>query len=433
MEIKKSTSSSKHKRVLSKRFMGLIEYSHIDIIDLCTKEIFSYPFSSENLAELYALINEGLDISDVKCFKTFVQIAHSASDLADDNVPIKLVETLDNGFRWMNGWLANRGKEIFEHFETISASRQWVDHRYCQTPMLPEATFRKALFILETFAPERVLLIGDDDLLSIAMLIVNNNVKIDVLEIDSQLCRFIHTHLPNDAIKRVKLINKSIFESIDELATNCYDIVAAETISHYASMLTFVSKAVDAVKIGGRVIIPPVTSVRHSSMTKRIVNELGLEVEFHSIGFGNYMNEYYELAPFRTDLLTARRTSFSTKLPFQLKERCQDQMYRELEQITYDYDVEVIVGHTNDALEKLSTQIRHFFIVNNHNTHFSSEWNLQVFDCKQCLIYICHNRATDRAVLHIRNSSYLNKNALYQLLTKEIIAHNVRILPRSIS
>ncbi|PIU56666.1 MAG: hypothetical protein COS89_05750 [Deltaproteobacteria bacterium CG07_land_8_20_14_0_80_38_7] len=60
--------------------------------------------------------------------------------------------------------------------------------------------------MLDTLNPKKILLIGDDDLLSIAISLIDSSIQQDVIEIDCELCKFIKKHVlyPSE----VRVINR---------------------------------------------------------------------------------------------------------------------------------------------------------------------------------------------------------------------------------
>jgi hypothetical protein len=71
--------------------------------------------------------------------------------------------------------------------------RPAMKHRYEQQFCIPLTTQHRARLIIETMKPgSRVLVLGDDDLVSLALVHMTDQLKVDVLELDEDLVAFLH-------------------------------------------------------------------------------------------------------------------------------------------------------------------------------------------------------------------------------------------------
>jgi len=136
-------------------------------------------------------------------FSSYPQFLSSKEELHSKNIVLDKIKNLDKTYAWLR---PNNDDDLIHQFELICAKRRLINHRYCQTPLLPESTIRKAKYILDTLNPKKILLIGDDDLLSIAISLIDSSIQQDVIEIDCELCKFIKKHVlyPSE----VRVINR---------------------------------------------------------------------------------------------------------------------------------------------------------------------------------------------------------------------------------
>lgn len=71
--------------------------------------------------------------------------------------------------------------------------RPAMKHRYEQQFCIPLTTQQRAQLIIDTMKPgSRVLVLGDDDLVSLALVHMTDQLQIDVLELDQDLVAFLH-------------------------------------------------------------------------------------------------------------------------------------------------------------------------------------------------------------------------------------------------
>lgn len=291
---------------LNPRMIMLLEYSYLELIDVITRERIRFGLQSKDYTYEDVLCVLGDNFEHIKKnvksdFTDYISVVEVNCEKSDQIFnKLRLVDSSVNIHM-------STGEDYLLAFEKISAKRRLLNHRYFQTPMLPESTMRKAEFITDRLKPNRILLIGDDDLLSVALNMLNPQLAIDVIEIDQWLCKFLTSELSGR--QGIRVFNQSIFDSIRHVKNNYYDVACAETISAYEPMIVFLAKAMDATTKEGFIIFPPVSNGSTNRLVKKISTLLDLKIVARSNRFGFYLDEYFDLAQFSTDLVVAQKAS----------------------------------------------------------------------------------------------------------------------------
>ena len=124
--------------------------------------------------------------------------------------------------------------------------RLWHAHRklfvfeFGQTPCLPETVLCRVQLATETLpAQAKVLLIGDDDLMCLAL--AEMGFEVTVVDIDPALIDFIHHRCQTDGIQ-VDARVQDLLQPIPEDMRGCFDLVITDPMSFEGCLVPFVSR-----------------------------------------------------------------------------------------------------------------------------------------------------------------------------------------------
>ena len=97
--------------------------------------------------------------------------------------------------------------------------------RYEQQFCIPHTTQRRAELMIERMKPgSRVLVLGDDDLVSLALLQFSDDLQVDVLELDVDLVAF----LKEKGGERLTVLEHNLRHGVPDSMKNCYDAVTTD-------------------------------------------------------------------------------------------------------------------------------------------------------------------------------------------------------------
>jgi hypothetical protein len=103
--------------------------------------------------------------------------------------------------------------------------RPAMKHRYEQQFCIPLTTQQRARLIIETMKPgSRVLVLGDDDLVSLALIHMTDELEIDVLELDEDLVKFLH----EKGGERLTVLEHNLRYGVPDSMKKAYDCVTTD-------------------------------------------------------------------------------------------------------------------------------------------------------------------------------------------------------------
>ncbi|CUS84318.1 hypothetical protein JGI3_01387 [Candidatus Kryptobacter tengchongensis] len=140
-------------------------------------------------------------------------------------------------------------QKIFETYKNIVKNRPLPSIEYDQGFISAEDAMRRAIFMYERGDIENkaVFILGDDDLVSIAIGLLGVSRKITVLEIDKRLTDFI-----NDVSKEynlnIKTITHDVLDSFPKKEMNKYDTFLTDPVETLEGFILFTYRCMQALK-----------------------------------------------------------------------------------------------------------------------------------------------------------------------------------------
>lgn len=103
--------------------------------------------------------------------------------------------------------------------------RPAMKHRYEQQFCIPLTTQQRARKIIDSMKPgSRVLVLGDDDLVSLALIHMTDQLKVDVLELDEDLVKFLH----DKGGERLTVLEHNLRYGVPDSMKHAYDCVTTD-------------------------------------------------------------------------------------------------------------------------------------------------------------------------------------------------------------
>lgn len=125
--------------------------------------------------------------------------------------------------------------------------RPAMKHRYEQQFCIPLTTQHRARLIAETMKPgSRVLVLGDDDLVSLALVHLTDQLQVDVLELDEDLVAFLH----EKGKGRFKVLECNLRYGVPDEMKKAYDCVTTDPPYAKEGMRFFLECARDSLAEG---------------------------------------------------------------------------------------------------------------------------------------------------------------------------------------
>ena len=141
---------------------------------------------------------------------------------------------------------------ILEEFKKIAATRPKPTADFDQGYIRPEDLMQRLAFIYERGDLEgaRVAIIGDDDLLSIAMALTGLPEQVDVFEIDDRLINFINS-VAKEKNLSIKAHKFDVRHEIGEEYIGKYDTFVTDPVETIPGITLFLSRAASTLKEKG--------------------------------------------------------------------------------------------------------------------------------------------------------------------------------------
>lgn len=125
--------------------------------------------------------------------------------------------------------------------------RPAMKHRYEQQYCIPLTTGARAKLIKDSVKPGgRVLILGDDDLVSLALVGLTDELKIDVLELDEDLVAFLH----EKGGDRLTVLEHNLRNGVPDSMKKAYDLVTTDPPYAQDGMRFFLECARDSLAEG---------------------------------------------------------------------------------------------------------------------------------------------------------------------------------------
>ncbi|MEW5851065.1 MAG: bis-aminopropyl spermidine synthase family protein [Myxococcota bacterium] len=237
-------------------------------------------------------------------FLELQQAGFAAEDLdpVDPDV-VQQLSLLGNGFSWhLDG--CPRADKLVDLVRRAHAQRKVVDLTFGQASCIPESAVLRCWQLTRARkGPQRVLLIGDDDLLCLPLARMGH--KVTVLDIDGMLVEFIERLARAEKLKADARVQDVRDPLPDELAGR-FDAVMMDPMSYEPCLMAFMCRATNALKRNGtlyccvhplaRQLFEDVVG-RHPLRLERCLYELSV---YYYEGF---LENWY-----RSDLYALRRT-----------------------------------------------------------------------------------------------------------------------------
>ena len=152
-----------------------------------------------------------------------------------------------------NGIDPDRIKNFKERFEKLSIGRPLPREDYDQGFMRKIDTLKRALFMYERGDVEEkdIFILGDDDLLSLALGLMGLARSITVVEIDKRITDFIKKRAREERIPTIQIVNYNVLEPLPESFCERYDTFVTDPVETSAGLKVFLERCIQTLKKTG--------------------------------------------------------------------------------------------------------------------------------------------------------------------------------------
>ncbi len=281
-----------------------------------------FPFKESNLALLYklALGVIGTDSQDHHlCLNklTGVQehIETVAKPMSSDPHSISVFGSLDKVL-----------DDRYEYIVELMAKRRVLDYSLGQAPLSPASHLLKLNHIIQ-FSPEKVLLVGDDDLLSISL--AKYGIKVTVLEVDPYTCALISS-ISKEEDMGIVVHQVDLRAPLPMNMDETFDLFVADPDFTIEAFTLFLSRGLSLLREGGIGLINFENKSGQKFKAHHVIKQLNLDLVdqvqeswnytivtnqvAHRTGSGKYTSVTYTdvvqlgTAPYKSTMFKIRRT-----------------------------------------------------------------------------------------------------------------------------
>ncbi len=187
---------------------------------------------------LQNLIKEG--IIEYKDHRFFLKKNISIKERIDTFCPTCKIGVEVNGFF----------QEVYNKFLKITEDRPIPLEDYDQGFVRPIDTIRRMVFIYERGDLEggEIFILGDDDLLGVAIGLTGMAQRITIMEIDQRLISFIERVCRNEGIKNISVHQYNVLDPLPEEKLRKYDVFITDPVETYLGFKLFLSQCISTLK-----------------------------------------------------------------------------------------------------------------------------------------------------------------------------------------
>jgi hypothetical protein len=256
----------------------------------------------DNVAALAHGLPDGAEHSPA-----FVRLARAGlAGVGLDPVDAVLLERLvkvGQGYQWQVA-PGKRPKKLLELMRRANSQRKITSSQFGQTTCLPETAVARCLELTSRIGPRaRILLVGDDDLLSVALASMGH--KVSVLEIDPNLCRMLRRLAADEGVQ-VDTVCQDVRAPLPPRLAGAFDGVITDPMTFEPCLIAFLSRAAAALRTGGTLLCALHPS--GAGLFDSVVADLPLRPREVLAGFCSYHDEGVQESWYHSDLRVLQRT-----------------------------------------------------------------------------------------------------------------------------
>jgi len=141
-------------------------------------------------------------------------------------------------------------KDILDQFLDITKERPLPTSDFDQGFVRPRDTIARLAFMYERgdIEDQEIFILGDDDLLSVAIGLTGMAKRVKVVEIDERITSFIREFCAQKNIRNIDVKEYNVLEEIPEEDRNKYDVFVTDPVETKKGLKLFVGRCIEALK-----------------------------------------------------------------------------------------------------------------------------------------------------------------------------------------
>lgn len=224
------------------------------------------------------------------------------------------------------GELSPRARAAYALLLDAHARRKRFFEQVGQCPVLPETALRRALSVgdAEEVGRKRVLCLGDDDLVSVALAALGHEVT--VYDIDDFLLTFLRRATAELGLA-MEIAEADLRDPLRTTQREHFDVVVTDPMSNRDCFELFLSRAFSMLVPGGRVFVAvyPATA----GLFRQVSEELRFPILAWHARHNRYYSHYLKLHWYESDWVEVQKTA-DTRVKYPPEEFCVPlNLYRE--------------------------------------------------------------------------------------------------------
>lgn len=274
------------------------------------------------------------------------------------------LKEISAGFEWrVNDSLA----DILEATYLAHSMRQHYRFDLYQTPILPESSVRRATLIKKE--NQKVVLIGDDDLVSIPLALMGHQVT--VLDADEYLISLIEEINKRLNID-IQVLYCNLVDELDDVLKEQFDVMYTDPVSTMEGYEVFVKRGFELLGEGGEAFIT--VTERFRPVLNDFLEKCNIQVLESYNAFCNSYNHKIELIDDVADMVKVRKSgkekfkSISSDTDFFRSQRDMRYFFSMelfgIDSEKIDNQIQTIVNYLRNSIDKV-VQISKFTSTNN--------------------------------------------------------------------
>jgi hypothetical protein len=206
-------------------------------------------------------------------------------------------------------------RELYEFALSLHSQRKEISADYSQGPCLPETSVRRALELYRRHKEEKILLLGDDDLVS--PILARLGASVTVMDVHRNLLEFL-AYINREYGLNIEIICHDAAQPLPAHLSQKFGAVFTDPVSSEDWYIVFLSCAVAASIENGLVYI--VVYQRRGELIRRVISRLGLVEKEVWQSFCHYYDEFFQPLPlYDAGIFVIRKPAgleHSTLLPY---------------------------------------------------------------------------------------------------------------------
>jgi len=141
-------------------------------------------------------------------------------------------------------------EEVLRTFLEVTRSRPLPLSDYDQGFIRPQDTIARMAFVYERgdLEGQEIFILGDDDLLSVAIGLTGMAKRVTVVEVDRRITEFIRQFCRDHGIKNISVKEYNVLEELPSEDRGCYDVFVTDPVETKKGLKLFVGRCIEALK-----------------------------------------------------------------------------------------------------------------------------------------------------------------------------------------